>query len=253
MHRVRPARGVTRYGNRRINMSRRALKVAHCIPRLSVLLLMGGLINYVVSWGWMMHQLRHVDRLRYERRAVLGSPEPWPETPLADWPAPNLRMQWQGFGFLDVDASHFNRSSGSWGPLMYEMTIVRVGWPMAALKWRIDRDSTYRRTGTFGTKLIGGIAFDKNLAHRVGAGLDLRLPLVPLWPGFLLNSLLYAATAAPLMLYIANRMRAALTWMRGLLRLKRGLCPMCGYPVGLSNVCTECGTAIEVRSRSRRV
>jgi hypothetical protein len=32
-------------------------------------------------------------------------------------------------------------------------------------------------------------------------------------------------------------------WRRSL-RVKRGLCPACAYPVGVSPVCTECGGCV---------
>jgi hypothetical protein len=34
-------------------------------------------------------------------------------------------------------------------------------------------------------------------------------------------------------------------------RRERGLCPACAYPVGTSEVCTECGKAVQTSRRSR--
>jgi hypothetical protein len=60
-----------------------------------------------------------------------------------------------------------------------------------------------------------------------------EVPFRPLWPGFAINTVFYAVIlwllfAAP----IALRRRR---------RIKRGLCPACAYPIGESDVCTECG------------
>jgi predicted amidophosphoribosyltransferase len=48
---------------------------------------------------------------------------------------------------------------------------------------------------------------------------------------------------------------AAILWMlfaapfalRRWRRIKRGLCPACAYPVGASDVCTECGKPVKPR------
>ena len=66
------------------------------------------------------------------------------------------------------------------------------------------------------------------------------IPFRPVWPGFAINTLLYAAVlwmtlAAPLAL---RRRR----------RLKRGLCPKCAYPIGINPVCTECGRTLKARA-----
>ena len=72
----------------------------------------------------------------------------------------------------------------------------------------------------------------------------------PIWPGFAINTIFYAA-----ILWL-------LAWgasvLRRFLRLRRGLCPKCAYPMGESSVCTECGNALPRRRRmanltSRRV
>ncbi len=80
-----------------------------------------------------------------------------------------------------------------------------------------------------------GVVLDPHPSfHDVGA---VRvLPLRPIWPGFAINTIFYAAIlwmlfAAPM---LARRKR----------RIKRGLCPACAYPVGTSAVCTECGEAV---------
>jgi hypothetical protein len=67
-------------------------------------------------------------------------------------------------------------------------------------------------------------------------------PFRPLWPGFAINTLFYAAIlwllfAAP---FVLRRWR----------RVRRGLCPACGYPVGTSPVCTECGAELKTHKRT---
>ncbi len=58
-----------------------------------------------------------------------------------------------------------------------------------------------------------------------------HLPLNLVWPGFAINTLFYAAI---LWLLIPGPFA-----LRRFLRLRRGLCPKCAYPMGESAVCTE--------------
>jgi hypothetical protein len=68
------------------------------------------------------------------------------------------------------------------------------------------------------------------------------LPYRPLWPGFAINALFYAG-----ILWGGWLMFAAPFALRRRRRIKRGLCPACAYPIGKSDVCTECGKRLPVR------
>ena len=71
--------------------------------------------------------------------------------------------------------------------------------------------------------------------------LDLRfLPYGPIWPAFVVNTLFYAVVlwllcGGPFVLW-------------RFIRIRRGLCPACGYPEGQSDVCSECGKALPERA-----
>ncbi len=65
------------------------------------------------------------------------------------------------------------------------------------------------------------------------------LPLHPIWPGFAINTLFYAAI---LWLLIPGPFA-----LRRFLRVKRGLCPKCAYPMGESALCSECGRVLPKR------
>jgi hypothetical protein len=86
----------------------------------------------------------------------------------------------------------------------------------------------------------------EDAAHLAPWGVhDLHaLPLTPLWPGFAINALFYAA-----MLWI---MFAAVSVLRRWRRIRRGVCPNCAYPVGRSEVCSECGRSVVPRRVSRK-
>ncbi|MCI0362901.1 MAG: hypothetical protein L0219_03415, partial [Phycisphaerales bacterium] len=63
-----------------------------------------------------------------------------------------------------------------------------------------------------------------------------RLPIKPIWPGFAINTILYAA--------ILWLLFAAPGLVRRRRRIKHGLCPACAYPIGASETCTECGKPV---------
>ena len=67
----------------------------------------------------------------------------------------------------------------------------------------------------------------------------LILPYEPMWPGFAINTIFYATL---LWLLIPGPFA-----LRRFLRLRRGLCPRCAYPMGESSVCTECGITLPRR------
>ncbi len=59
--------------------------------------------------------------------------------------------------------------------------------------------------------------------------------LDPGWPGFAVNTIFYAT----------------LLWLpfpvRRFIRIRRGLCPACAYPMAESDVCSECGNTLPGR------
>jgi len=70
------------------------------------------------------------------------------------------------------------------------------------------------------------------------------LPLYPLWPGFAVNTLFY--TGVLWMLF------AGPFALRRMIRRRRGRCAQCAYPIGTSEVCTECGAALQPRGNASR-
>ncbi len=96
-----------------------------------------------------------------------------------------------------------------------------TGWPMLAMVYRRERFPGGPRMPVFEMISMG-------------------LPTEVIWTGFLVNTLLYAAL---LWLLICGPFV-----LRRFLRMRRGLCPKCAYPMGESSVCTECGNALSKRA-----
>ena len=120
------------------------------------------------------------------------------------------------------------------------------GWPMLALwcETALFTDSEGRggiETGLppFNTRLSHEPApFSPQLATRLTE--PRVLPLRPIWHGFAVNTLLYATF---LWLLICGPFA-----LRRFIRVRRGLCPKCAYPMGESAVCSECGKALSTCS-----
>jgi hypothetical protein len=70
------------------------------------------------------------------------------------------------------------------------------------------------------------------------------LPLAPLWPGFAINTIFYAAMLW-LLWFAASKVRRFII-VRG--RIQGHRCPACGYQIApggdIGPVCSECGAAL---------
>jgi hypothetical protein len=92
-------------------------------------------------------------------------------------------------------------------------------------------------TGRRGSALWSGEEIDGFwIIPRSRPNWDVFLPISPIWSGFAINTLFYAA--------ILWLLFAAPFALRRWRRVRRGLCPAGAYPVGVSAVCTECGAAV---------
>jgi hypothetical protein len=70
-------------------------------------------------------------------------------------------------------------------------------------------------------------------------GVPRTLPIKPIWSGFVVNTTLWCVLLLP-MIPIMKRLKRRKQRMR----LARGLCPHCRYPLGASETCPECGGAL---------
>jgi hypothetical protein len=113
----------------------------------------------------------------------------------------------------------------------YEIVDGR-GWPLRALAYRFHgRGHGATTTGD----VAGGIALQP---WATGAWYDPRaLPLMPIWPGLIVDTLAFASLSA-LVLDAAPALRRAR-------RMRQGRCITCGYDLAgtaSGGRCPECGT-----------
>ena len=133
-------------------------------------------------------------------------------------------------------------------------TIIGSGWPLPVFSASIHSvghgSFDYEVFGGIETPLepfaYGGIKLPKGRRLPPGLGLPGSamprvVPLRPIWLGFAVNTIFYAA-----LLWVLIPGPFAL---RRLIRIRRGLCPACAYPRGQLEMCSECG---EVLPSSRR-
>lgn len=118
------------------------------------------------------------------------------------------------------------------------------GWPWVALAYEGTR-VTAQNGRSVREEVTWGIVLYR---PTFGAGdRPFRaLPLRPTWSGFLANTVFYAASMW--LLWFLKVLRPFTLIRRW--RIKRGRCPSCGYPMGASGICTECGTALPSRDAS---
>jgi hypothetical protein len=116
------------------------------------------------------------------------------------------------------------------------------GWPCMSLRYRLIYRAPYNNWPASVITTQGGLRLAVRGAHPFsGFPLARAFPLVPTWPGFAINTLFYAAA-----LWVVFAFPFVI---RRLLRVKRGLCAVCGYSLrgtvgGGGNRCPECGAAI---------
>jgi hypothetical protein len=166
--------------------------------------------------------------------------------------------------FAGPDGADLERPGGSWE----ELVVIRVGWPMRAIGagafsgafGHFEASPSPGRhqydafTRTPALSLRGGYApgpwptrsdWPPRSALTGYRALDrFALPLLPLWPGFAINTAFYA-----LLLFALIRGPRVL---RRELRRRRGRCGACGYDrVGLAPgaACPECGAGVRASTR----
>ncbi len=125
----------------------------------------------------------------------------------------------------------------------------RAGFPMLSLRgdsanvlgveWRRGVWFTERtgdiRTALYSVPVLPGLP----LTPSGPRAFPYAIPFYAVWPGFAVNTILYAT--------VLWLLWAGLLGLHRRIRVWRGLCPACAYPRGVSDVCSECGTAIPSR------
>ncbi len=186
---------------------------------IAICLLLGAVVNVAVAWGCGLWSPVDNTVVTSESESLT-----WPRPVAESWPSPDVWERGSGFG-VDFDYLAAVHKIMDDNYYIYRIAIYDRGWPDRSLRaeWKGVLTSTVN---------VGEWRGALNLPWR-RPGNELPLPLKPLWPGFAVNTIFYATL---LWLLIPGPFA-----LRRFLRVRRGLCPKCAYPIGESTVCSECG------------
>jgi hypothetical protein len=219
-------------------MKRRAL---HIIVLLLLLISGGAIVNVAVAWGCVLvlrpqyHEYRGFDaeRILSDFESTERLREFLPRTEVL--PEHSFGTTYSRFGWT---AREIDASRDEWQPededrcVFVSVTDLVAGWPTRSFKGSRVWDGRVTDTDEMSN--------DWALPLPKWTGLQSAyvefVPYLPLWPGFAINTIFYAAILWVLFFAPGIIKRA--------IRRRRGLCPACGYPIGTSEVCTECGKQV---------
>lgn len=223
-------------------MQTRSRRIHRLIIRASLLLLLGAIVNVAVAWGCVCWGPVATRSGATEERA------PWRAAVPNDW-ATEAR-QWR-------ESSWAISEYWSWalpGAAMSRPIVFTVQWTAESGVPLRSMFVERHRAESAGAS-YNSIEWDRPSALREGITIPdwvpwtrfnritRCLPTQILWPGFAVNTVFYAT--------ILWLMLAAPFALRRRLRARRGQCQACGYPIGVSPVCTECGAALPASSATR--
>ena len=140
----------------------------------------------------------------------------------------------------------------AWGQVVFQDS-ERITWTEVGTHIEKGPDQSYLflRREPFGFP-CWSFTRDRLIAVRttvespwIGTSRKTYVPLRPIGLLFAINTLFYAAV---LWLLICGPFV-----VRRFIRVRRGLCPKCAYPMGQSDVCSECGKALPARAERGRL
>jgi len=208
-------------GSRNHGQSRRI------ITRVIVFLLLGAIVNVAVAWGyglWSSPDEQNGEILEPATVALIrqrfGMPSLLPDETVG------YQTYGSGLTFQVIhDGISIQGSTLSWA---HTAISVACGWPARSMRCGVISQN-------------GAIEYLHSIQPPKGFSASVlpMLPCAPLWPGFAINTIFYAA-----ILWLFFTVPFALRRHR---RIKRGQCPACAYPIGTSPVCTECGNPVQPR------
>ncbi len=204
---------------------------------IAICLLLGAVANILLAWYCQRRAFALVDgpagpfwAIMPGRTENFDPHDLWRSMRHEDWPQqPTETGVTRHIGLTVLSASAGDPREPPW----YVVHECRSGWPFRALRVR----ETFQIT-PLQHSITGILPSSSDLAPFKGLGSG--FPVHPIIHGFLLNTLLYAALLWLLMYgpFVLRRF----------LRLRRGLCPKCAYPMGESSVCSECGNTLPKRA-----
>jgi len=141
-----------------------------------------------------------------------------------------------GAQFLDIASDEPIKLLGPANHPNPRLDMVRAGWPWIAFEGWLERDASRILPAAFPPKYHFAIVDKKRMVRADRISMERMIPLHPLWPGLAMNWAFWAGAIWVVWFMVVM--------LRRLIRRWRRQCASCGYPVGVSAVCTECGRPI---------
>jgi hypothetical protein len=213
------------------------------ILKLGVFLLLGAAANVAVAWGCSFFELGVSARRELCEKASVPSKY-----------GSCVVVEFSRSGFLRLVAG--NDGGFGWQEPVDDMDAVIPGWADIYLNdYQLGMPPSDTWTLVYGSglpclALRGALPARRNRSFDDAQGIlyptsdannqitSRLLLLQPIWPGFAINTVFYAGVCWLLF--------AAPSVLRRRLRLRRGRCPNCAYPIGTwgGDLCTECGRPV---------
>jgi hypothetical protein len=211
------------------------------VCKFGLLLLAGAIVNVAVAWGCTYHTLNQnlffmfQDVESHEAEEIRSFVPPYVDRDFNGEISADehlyfgVRHRWY--------MPRYRHLNG--GPEYFAFRI-EAGWPLLSVEGVSGRDTKSVVPGVLITRENGALRL-KVSSRRWPYDV---IPYKPIWSGFAINTIFYAAILW-LLSFAPGAVRRRLI-IRG--RRRRGLCPACAYPIGTSPVCTECGNTVNART-----
>jgi hypothetical protein len=200
---------------------------------LLALLLAGAIINVAVAWACALHASWPATTENWVDSTVSES---WPIFAPSDWPAGPRKTSVET-SFVTI-SRHYHVQNVDEKLDLHTFERYDFGLPVRSLGTEAWSEEVQEGVPSIVTHESHGRRgfWRPRIAH--GRGFQL-LPLLPIWPGFAINTIFYAA--------IVWGLFAVPGAVRCRLRRKRGQCAVCGYSLRgtpHNEKCSECGAAV---------
>jgi hypothetical protein len=193
--------------------------------KLGVFLLLGAIVNGAISWG-----LWH----RFCRMCIAGDVTLRHGTPDEE----ECKSWWSRHDpRVPHEQMRVAQATGAFGASLVSM--------ITKTQTTLEPDRVSRKRNGFPTHSFEGRTWGLRDGSSIIEGMvtptgQHPFPLIPLWPGFAINTIFYAAVLW-LLWFAPGKIRR-------FIRIRGHRCPACGYQIapggGIDPVCSECGAAL---------
>lgn len=202
-------------------------------------LLAGAVVTVALAWAAVLAAGRVPPTLENSfnpSAATIEVVSEWPGLAPAALPPPQVRLVAVTFGLTEE----------AWLLKGATMRRFHAGWPACALsyeRWEC-RDERFTPAERAHLRSVWRAGIPLPWGGSPDEGPWRRLPVRPRWGGLALDVLLFGLVP----------WAAFCGWrdLRRVQRHRRGRCEGCGYPVGVSDLCTECGAPVRPRMGAAR-